>query len=566
MRFAWYGRLSTKDKQDPTISFPSQREACERKATELAGRIVCGFSDQESGRRDDRVAWSELICEARDRDARRFDSVVIYSTSRLSRDLFHALAFERELARAGVQVYYAVAAGDQTSPEGRLMRHMFQALDQFEVEKLGREVRRGQTENTRQGYRNGGRAPYGYRLHREAHPDPRRARSGDHKTRLEPNPEQAPVIVEIFERYLSGWGFNEITNHLNRPGGPPPPRHVDSKRNTAGKWSKSTIRCILENPVYTGRLYWNRLDFRQSKLGDGPLIRRPEEEWVQAKRRHPAIITDELFQQVQAHHAHRISTEGTRRRSPQRRSYALRGVVHCATGHNPLRMHGKERKGITYYACCYRIAYGDTAAQALGHGKWQYIREDNLQPIIDRFFATDIFGPQRVQRFRDQHAALAPALTNHDNTTRKRLTLTLADIDQRIERQIAAIESGIDPLLVGERVRALKDERQQAETALAQLDLQQRERIGIDLDGASAVLDALPDLSKDLATADPELRRRVYEAFRFSIELDRNKPEVRLKALVSSAFSSASDLDFFTGEVTNEAIAGAGFEPATFGL
>jgi len=26
--FAWYGRLSTKDKQDPTLSFPSQREAC----------------------------------------------------------------------------------------------------------------------------------------------------------------------------------------------------------------------------------------------------------------------------------------------------------------------------------------------------------------------------------------------------------------------------------------------------------------------------------------------------------------------------------------------------------
>jgi hypothetical protein len=23
MRFAWYGRLSAKDKQDPTISFPS---------------------------------------------------------------------------------------------------------------------------------------------------------------------------------------------------------------------------------------------------------------------------------------------------------------------------------------------------------------------------------------------------------------------------------------------------------------------------------------------------------------------------------------------------------------
>lgn len=189
------------------------------------------------------------------------------------------------------------------------------------------------------------------------------------------------------------------------------------------------------------------------------------------------------------------------------------------------------------------------------------MREDNLEPIIDKFFATDIFGAQRVQRFRDQHAALVPALTDQDATQRKRLTATLADLDQRIERQIAAIESGVDPVLVSERIQSLKSERQQSETALAQLDLLQRERIGLDLDEACAVLDSLPDLSKPLAKADPELRRQVYEAFQFGIELDRNKPETRLKALVSSAFSTASDLDDLAGMVANGVIAGAVSKP-----
>src|SRR5258708_20819435 len=116
MRFAWYGRLSTKEKQDPTISFPSQRKECERKTVELGGRIVCDFTDQETGRRDDRVAWSELIREARERDTPRFDSVVIYSTSRLAPDLFHALAFHPQLSRAGVPASYPVAPGDPTTP------------------------------------------------------------------------------------------------------------------------------------------------------------------------------------------------------------------------------------------------------------------------------------------------------------------------------------------------------------------------------------------------------------------------------------------------------------------
>jgi site-specific DNA recombinase len=562
MRLAWYGRLSTKDKQDPTLSFPSQRAECARKVSELAGRIVCDFTDQETGRRDDREAWSELLAEARDRETRRFDAVVIYSTSRLARDLFHALAFERELDRAGVQLYYAIAAGDQTSPEGRLTRHLFQALDQFEVEKLSREVRRGQTENTRQGYRNGGRAPYGYRLKHVMHPDPRRARAGDHKSLLEPEPKEAPVIAEIFERYLSGSGFKEIANHLNRPGGPPSPKHVDSRRNTAGKWSKTTIRAILENPVYTGRLYWNRLDFRQTKIREGPLIRRPEEEWIQAERRHEAIVSDQVFQQAQEQLVKRPKIEGSRRRSPQRRSYALRGIVHCATGHNPLRMHGKERKGITYYACCYRIAYGDKAAEALGHGKWQYVREDILIPTIDSFFATNIFGPQRIHHLRAQHADLGPEIATEDTQEHEQLRERIADVQRRIELQIRAIEAGVEPTLVTARIEALKHEQHDLERALATSERSAASRPHADLDTTCEILDRLPLLDNEFTDADPELRRQVLDAFNFSLEIDRNKPEVRMSALISSALKADNLQDL----VANGSIAGAGFEPATFGL
>lgn len=563
-RFAWYGRLSTKDKQDPTISFPSQRSECAEKVEELGGRIVCDFTDQEAGRRDDRVGWSELVREAKEPDARRFDAVIVYSTSRLSRELFHALAYERELARAGVEVFYARSAGDQTSPEGRLIRHMFQALDQFEVEKLGREVRRGQTENTRQGYRNGGRAPYGYRLRHEPHPDSRRARAGDTKSRLARDPEQAPVIVEMFQRFLAGSGYKEIADHLNRPGGPPPPRHVDSKRNTSGKWSKSTIRSILENHVYTGRLYWNRLDFRAVKQGDGPLVRRSPEDWIEAEQRHEALVSEEDFERVQVEMKARSNGQGgNRRRYTQKRFYQLRGIVHCATGHNPLRMHGKHRKSSTYYTCGYRLSYGDTAAEATGHGKWQYMREDRLLTLIDAFFATRVFGPDRLTHFRKQSSTLAAEHESKDGAERKCAGRRLSEVDQRIERQLGAIEAGVDPALVGERIRELKVERQEVEAAIAQLDQAARNGEGFDVEEAAAVLDSLPDLAKPLAEADPELRRSVFEAFRLRVEIDRNAGLIRLKALVSSAFSQAKDL---SDVCATTAIAGAGFEPATFGL
>jgi DNA invertase Pin-like site-specific DNA recombinase len=559
-RFAWYGRLSTKDKQDPTLSFPSQRRECEAKVAELGGRIVCDFTDQESGRRDDRAGWTELVREAKEREVRRFDAVIIYATSRLSRELFHALSFERELTRVGVEVLYALTSGDQTSPEGRLMRHMFQALDQFEVEKLGREVRRGQTENTRQGYRNGGRAPYGYRLRHEPHPDPARARAGDTKSRLVVSPEQAPVIVEMFSRFLSGSGYAEIADHLNRPGGPPSPRHVDTKRNTSGRWSKSTIRSMLDNPVYTGRLYWNRLDFRAVKQGEGPLVRRGEEEWIAAERRHDAIVSDEDFERVQTEmRARSTGNSGNRRRRAQKRFYPLRGIVHCATGHNPLRMHGKSRKGNNYYACGYRISYGDTAAEANGHGKWQYVREDRMIALADSFMSKRIFGPDRLAHFRRQIAALRAEVGGEEDDERERVAARQGELEQKIERQLDAIEEGIDPILVGDRIRALKTEREEVEAKLAQLDHARTDSQAIDPDEAAEILASVPDLSAALAEADPEARHALYEAFRLRVEIDRNAGQIRLKALISSAFGDIESLSELSGSAP-KAIAGAGFE------
>lgn len=131
-RFAFYGRLSTTDKQDPALSFPSQRKACERKVAELGGEVSCEFTDQESGAKAERPGWSALTAEARDTEGRRFEAVVIYSTSRLARDRLYAALFERELKKVGVAIHYAIGAGDPETPEGKVFIGMQQIWDEFE--------------------------------------------------------------------------------------------------------------------------------------------------------------------------------------------------------------------------------------------------------------------------------------------------------------------------------------------------------------------------------------------------------------------------------------------------
>ena len=196
LRFAWYGRLSTDELQQPQLAFPSQRAACERRVRGI-GRIVCEFTDVESGRSDDRAGIEALFVEA-GRGDRRFDAVVTYEAERFARRMVLALAYEEELRLANISIYVSDEAGEPGRPTSVLTRRIKQAVGEWYVLELVEESRRGMEENTRQGFNTGGIAPYGYRKRFLPHPARSMAGRGKHKVVLEPDSEQALVVERIF--------------------------------------------------------------------------------------------------------------------------------------------------------------------------------------------------------------------------------------------------------------------------------------------------------------------------------------------------------------------------------
>jgi len=570
LRFAAYLRVSTTDKQDPALSFPSQLKACDRKAAELGGEITASFDDQESGAKQDRPGWSALTHEARDRDTRRFDAVVIYSTSRLARDRLVAALYERELSKVGVSIHYATGAGDPDTPEGSLFIGMQQLWDEFERNKLSRETKRGMREATEQGFRTGGRAPYGYRRQLHAMPEGHRGDTSKSRVTLAPDPDEALVVAEIFHLHAArGWSPKAIANHLNRPSGPPAPSHVDTSRNRGGHWAGSTVRSMLRNPVYTGRQVWNRLDFAHArKTGTGPRLR-AQEEWVVSDESHLPLVSDDLFQAAQE----RFTTRP--RRQPHNgngngngRTYLFAGMVHCCTGHQPLSMHGKARKSHHYYACNYGANYGDTAAVEVHAGtKWIYLREDALLPLVEEFFAQRIFGPLRLEKLAKQ---LASHQRNHKRSGQllaTRLRQHIAEADRKIKIQVQALEDGIEPELVTARITELRADKEAAAAALADIPEQDIEAE----DGYLAErLAQLPDLTEALRTAPPEVKRQTFDAFELRISFNKADRRIEISATVAQAvaeaFENTKALQSEGFQVTTGDIAGAGFEPATFGL
>lgn len=312
MRYAYFGRTSDEDAQDPSLSIPRQLRSCKVIIEPLGDEIVAHYWDIESGRKylEDRGngangsafnvsvprdgGINDLI---RDAASGRFDAVIVESIDRLSRMTADSTHVERELERVGVGLFAAdePMTSDATSI---LTRRVKQGVAEWYVRDLIEKSRRGMEESVRQGWHTGGRAPYGYMLEEHQHPNPSKAREGKRKHRLILDPIRAPVVLMIFEDYcLHHLGLGEICEKLNRnlERFPPPIPNRKDENGLPATWSRIVIRSMLRNPKYTGYNVWGRNDKRRGR----PQIR-PREEWVWSPTpTHEVIISKELFDMVE---------------------------------------------------------------------------------------------------------------------------------------------------------------------------------------------------------------------------------------------------------------------------
>lgn len=160
-------------------------------------------------------------------------------------------------------------------------------MSRREYKTIKRRLNNGRISSVNEGKYVGNKSPYGYM----------RVKLPKEKGwTLEPIPEQAAVVQMIFNWYVNGdngerLGVSKITRKLNDLG-------IPSKfRND---WSPSSIRDILSNPTYIGKVRWNRRK-TQKKIIDGIVVlQRPRnDDYILQDGRHPAIISTELYEAAQ---------------------------------------------------------------------------------------------------------------------------------------------------------------------------------------------------------------------------------------------------------------------------
>lgn len=156
-------------------------------------------------------------------------------------------------------------------------------MSRKEYKMIKKRLQGGRIASVNEGNYIGTRAPYGYDI----------LRINKKNRTLKPN-EQAQVIQMIFDWYVNyNMGTGLIANELQRLG-------IKSySGNTV--WDKAALVTILKNPVYVGKIIWKKKCIKKSKEPGKKrdTYTRPQNEWIIADGKHPAIIAEDIFYKAQ---------------------------------------------------------------------------------------------------------------------------------------------------------------------------------------------------------------------------------------------------------------------------
>ena len=203
----------------------------------------------------------------------------------------------------------------------------FDMTDEFDRERLKMELersnwyleaykkmnKRGMEASVREGWFIGSVAPYGYDKIKV--PDGKRQRPT-----LAINEREADAVRLIYDWYVNeDVGATVISHRLNELG---------YKPRKGGFWTLSTIKDILANEHYLGKVKWGwRKEINVVTDGEISKTRPKNAEYYLFDGKHPAIISDELFAAAQA----KRGQHAPLRKNKQLRN-PLAGLVYCQCG------------------------------------------------------------------------------------------------------------------------------------------------------------------------------------------------------------------------------------------
>lgn len=260
--------------------------------------LICKvYSDEGiSGRRaEKRPGFMQMISDAKRKD-HPFDIVLVHKFDRFARSREDSIVYKSMLKRAGVEVVSIKEPLTEGAYSG-VMEAIYESFAEAYSINLGQEVRKGMTEKALRGEPQTA-PPFGYRLENKM---------------FYPDEKEAPIIRQLFERFVSGEGCYTLSNWMNSQG---------YTTHRGSRFENRTIEYILRNPVYIGMLRWNPKRRSRRNYSDPDIMIVPG--------KHEPLIDKATFDAAQSIIAENKALHPYHARPSNDRNHWLSGIVRCA--------------------------------------------------------------------------------------------------------------------------------------------------------------------------------------------------------------------------------------------
>ena len=522
-----YVRRST-DRQEQSI--PDQKQAIESYIEDQSLTLLKFYVDDAiSGTSTlGRRAFLQMVADA-ESAACSFSKIIVYDVKRFGRiDNDEAGYYRHKLKTQGIEIIYVSEDfnGDYTDD---LLRPVKQWQARQESKDLSKVTIRGLLSKAEGGWWMGGVPPYGYDLRyenadgrfllvlryqadkskqildeqgnltRTLGPDESIQVTKKDRARLVPgDPQRVEVVKEIFNCYTNlGQGFKAIAATLNRRS-VPTARTAQWSRIYSGKWTDTTVRAILVNPLYAGDMVWNRrTDARFHKISAGRAVARQDihgarlvpndqQDWIVIRDNHEPLVSHRVWEHARERREGKPASIEQRGRNPrlkthgktwsgQRSRFILSGLITCAHCNSRYqgvsRAKGRQRPGQP------RIqSYSYACGGYITKGKQVCAMNSIAQELLERTVIDTVLAHHRRYLQSDGREHLAQAVKDQLAGETEDVTKAKA----RATAEHSRIESIINNLLdnltetnrpfVDLRLGELSGQKQQLETRLVELD------------------------------------------------------------------------------------------------
>lgn len=273
-----YIRVSTERQVKEGYSVSAQKENLSNFVKQQGWNIYDIYADKGiSGKNiDDRSEVKRLINDIKEK---KIDVVAIYKFDRLTRDSKDTEEIIELIQQFGIQVFTLGGGNiDVKTASGRFAIRINGAVAQLEREQTIERIKVAFKQKVKQGYTLAcATTCYGYNRN-------------IHEKEMKINQEEARVVKRIFKMYIEGKTFTQICNILNvlkiptKKNGKIIKKYgINEKYTINGIWMPKTIKLILTNPTYIGKVRYH--------IG--------KEDGFIANGKHKPIISNELWNEVQ---------------------------------------------------------------------------------------------------------------------------------------------------------------------------------------------------------------------------------------------------------------------------